>query len=80
MTCISLIISAAEQFFMSFVICISFLKNRDKQNIFWLKYNRLSLSGKESICNEEMQEMWVQSLSWEDPLEEGLATHASIIA
>ena len=24
--------------------------------------------------------MWVQSLSWEDPLEEGMATHSSILA
>ena len=24
-----------------------------------------------------MQETWVQSLGWEDPLEEGLATHSS---
>ena len=27
-----------------------------------------------------MQEMWVWSLGWEDPLEEGVATHSSIIA
>ena len=27
-----------------------------------------------------MQETWVQSLSWEDPLEEGMATHSSILA
>ena len=24
-----------------------------------------------------MQESWVQSLGWEDPLEEGMATHSS---
>ena len=24
--------------------------------------------------------MWVLSLSWEDPLEEGMATHSSILA
>ena len=24
--------------------------------------------------------MWVQFLSWEDPLEEGMATHSSILA
>ena len=23
--------------------------------------------------------MWVQSLGWEDPLEEGMATHSSIL-
>ena len=27
-----------------------------------------------------MQETWVQSLGWEDPLEEGMATHHSILA
>ena len=27
-----------------------------------------------------MQEMWVQSLGQEDPLEEGMATHSSILA
>ena len=26
-----------------------------------------------------MQETWVQSLGWEDALEEGLATHSSIL-
>ena len=26
------------------------------------------------------QETWVQSLGWEDPLEEGMATHSSILA
>ena len=28
----------------------------------------------------EMQETWVQALGWEDPLEEGMATHSSILA
>ena len=27
-----------------------------------------------------MQETWVWSLSWEDPLEKGMATHSSILA
>ena len=27
-----------------------------------------------------MQETWVQSLGWEDPLEEGMATHSSTLA
>jgi len=27
-----------------------------------------------------VQETWVQSLGWEDPLEEGMATHPSILA
>ena len=29
---------------------------------------------------QEMQEMWVQSLGWKDPLEKELATHSSILA
>ena len=27
-----------------------------------------------------MQETWVQSLGWEDPLQEGMETHSSILA
>ena len=27
-----------------------------------------------------MQENWVRSLGWEDPLEEGIATHSSVLA
>ena len=33
--------------------------------------------GKESPA---VWETWVQSLGWEDPLEEGMATHSSILA
>ena len=28
----------------------------------------------------EMQEIWIQSLGWEDPLEKEMATHSSILA
>ena len=27
-----------------------------------------------------MQETWVRSLCWEDPLEKGMATHSSVLA
>ena len=27
-----------------------------------------------------MQEIWIRSLGWEDALEEGMATHSSILA
>ena len=27
-----------------------------------------------------MQETWVRSLAWKDPLEKGMATHSSILA
>ena len=38
------------------------------------------LSCKEPACNQEMHEMQVQSLGWEEPLEEKMATHSSILA
>ena len=28
----------------------------------------------------KMQETWVRSLGWEDPLEKGMAAHSSILA
>ena len=37
-------------------------------------------SGKESVCQYWRQEIWVQSLSQEDLLEEEMATHSSILA
>ena len=36
-----------------------------------------SSDGKASAC---MQETWVQSLGWEDPLGKEMATHSSILA
>ena len=38
-------------------------------------------SGKEPACQcRRLKETWVRSLGWEDPLEEGMATHSSILA
>ena len=31
-------------------------------------------------ARQELQETWVKCLGWEDPLEEGMATHSSILA
>ena len=31
-------------------------------------------------ARQETQETWLRSLGWEDPLEEGMATHSSILA
>ena len=46
--------------------------------------NRLGFPGdsvvKNSPAMQEPQEAQVRSLSWEDPLEEGVATHSSILA
>ena len=38
------------------------------------------LSDKESACNEGEREIQVQSLGQEDPLEEEMAHHSSILA
>jgi len=39
------------------------------------------VSGKEThLLMQVTQEMWVQFLHWEDSLEEGMATHFSILA
>ena len=41
----------------------------------------LSLSVAQMVKNPPaMWETWVQPLGWEDPLEEGMATHSSILA
>ena len=41
---------------------------------------QVALVVKNPPANAEMQEMWVGSLGWEDPLEEEAATHSSILA
>ena len=33
-----------------------------------------------SVCAASMQETWVPSLGWEEPLEKGNTTHSSILA
>ena len=35
---------------------------------------------KNPLAMQELQETWVQSLGWEDPLEKDMATHFSILA
>ena len=43
-------------------------------------YGRASLVAQLVKNPPAMWETWVQSLGWEDPLEEGMATHSSILA
>ena len=45
-----------------------------------LQYSWASLVAQMVKNPPAMQETWVRSLSWEDPLEEGMATHSSILA
>ena len=44
-----------------------------------MKYE-ISLVAKTVKNPPAMREIWVLSLGWEDPLEEGMATHSSILA
>ena len=45
-----------------------------------LQYSWASLVAQTIKNLPEMWETWIQSLGWEDPLEEGMATHSSILA
>ena len=45
-----------------------------------LQYSWASLVAQRIKTLPAMWVMWVRSLSWEDPLEEGMATHSSILA
>ena len=44
-----------------------------------LQYSWASLVAQLVKNLPSMQETWFQSLGWEDPLEEGMATHSSIL-
>ena len=46
-----------------------------------LQYSWTSLEDQPTVKNlPAMRETWVRSLGWEDPLEEGMATHSSTLA
>ena len=45
-----------------------------------LQYSWVSLVAQMVKNPTAMRETWVRSLGWEDPLEEGMATHSSILA
>ena len=45
-----------------------------------LQYSWASLVAQLVTNLPAMQENWVESLGWEDPLEKGKATHSSILA
>ena len=45
-----------------------------------LQYSQVPLVAQTVKNPPAMWETWVRSLGWEDPLEEGIATHSSILA
>ena len=48
--------------------------------LYTLNLYRASLVAEMVKCLSAMQETWVQSLSWEEPLEEEMAAHSNILA
>ena len=46
----------------------------------WSSWPFLVAQQKRIHATQELLEMQFQSLGWEDPLEEGMATHSSILA
>ena len=48
--------------------------------VYPLQYSRASLLAQLVKNPPAMQETWVQSLGWEDPLEQGKATHSTVLA
>ena len=78
--------------FMASVISFKFLFNKETMNsrlrTFSRKYSMLMVnqdfpSGpvvKNLLAVPEMQEKWVRSLDWEDPLEKEMAIHSNILA
>ena len=45
-----------------------------------LQYSRASLVAQTAKNLLAMQDTWVRSLGWDNPLEEGMTTHSSILA
>ena len=62
---------------VSSVSMASLGKKKKKQSITDL---RASLLAQRSTSHQPMQETWVPSLDWEDPLEKEMATYSSILA
>ena len=45
-----------------------------------LQYSWVSLMAQMVKNQPAMQEIWIQSTGWEDPLEEGMANHSTVLA
>ena len=55
-------------------------RSAGERNGYPLQYSWASLVAQLEKNPPVMRETWVQSLGWEDPLEEGMAAHSSILA
>ena len=70
--------SALEHLFLK-VLVEKFLGDSDWPSLGHVP-TRASLVAQTVKNPPAMRETWVQSLGWEDPLEEGMVTHSSIFA
>ena len=63
------------------LVFVHFLK-KNWPSFYFLKHNRVVASLAVQMIKDlpAMQESWVRSIGWEDPLEKGMATHISILA
>ena len=55
-------------------------RSAEERIVYPFQYSWASLVAQLVKNLSAMQETWVQSLGWEDPLEKGKATHFSILA
>ena len=65
---------------MEFAAMLSLKKKKQNKTIINLKAFQVALVVKTHLPGQEMLETLVWSLSWEDPLEEEMTTHSSILA
>ena len=63
------------------LVFVHFLK-KNWPSFYFLKHNRVVASLVVQMIKDlpAMQESWVRSIGWEDPLEKGMATHISVLA
>ena len=79
-------LSVLYQVFLKLIFYRNHNKNHQQQKstILVIIFTHKGFSGGSAVRNlpamQEPQEMWVQSLDWEDALEKEMATHCSILA
>ena len=66
------------KWFFLFKLCL--LYKETIQHLFLISYYRASLVAQMVKNLPATRETWVRSLGWEDPLEERMATHSSLLA